>query len=70
MSETGRCGDKSPDEIEVTDEMIEAGFAALKLSGLADEYLKADKHTVVEIWLAMCRASQRLGYELEGPQKS
>lgn len=37
----------------VTKEMIEAGFAVLKASGIADDYLGADKLLVVEIYLAM-----------------
>ena len=41
------------ESIEVTPQMIEAGFAVLKKSGTADEYLEADKLTVEEIFRAM-----------------
>ena len=44
-------------EIEVSPEMIEAGFSVLKASGLADEYSKADRYTVAEIFRAMAAAS-------------
>ena len=36
--------------IEVTPEMIEAGFDVLKASGITDEYLEADKLLVAEIF--------------------
>ena len=39
--------------IEVTEEMIDAGFNVLKKSGIADEYLGADRLLVAEIFLAM-----------------
>lgn len=53
--------------IEVTPEMIEAGFRILSASGIADEYLEADKLVVGEIFRAMfgalapssCRPEQR-----------
>lgn len=41
------------ERIEVTEEMIQAGMAALKNSGIADEYLEADRLLVVEIFRAM-----------------
>lgn len=41
------------DAIEITPEMIEAGFKVLCNSGLADDYLAADKHTVADIFRAM-----------------
>ena len=40
-------------EIEVTPEMIEAGFKVLRNSGIADEYLEADTLSVAEIYRAM-----------------
>jgi hypothetical protein len=40
-------------EIEITPEMIEAGFRVLQKSGIADVYLKADKLLVAEIFEAM-----------------
>jgi hypothetical protein len=39
--------------IEVTEEMIDAGYNALIVSGIADEYLEADRLTVVDIYRAM-----------------
>ena len=41
------------DEIKITPQMIEAGFAVLRESGIADEYLEADKCTVADIYRAM-----------------
>ena len=43
----GKC------EIEVTPEMIEAGFKVLKEAGLTDDLLEADRLTVSEIYRAM-----------------
>jgi hypothetical protein len=40
-------------EIEVTPEMEEAGFRVLSASGIADDYLEADKLLVAEIYRAM-----------------
>jgi len=41
-------------EVEVTPEMIEAGYRALAESGLkGDDLLEADRLIVVEIYLAM-----------------
>ena len=42
-------------EIEVTPEMVEAGYAVLKTSGITDDLLEADRGTVSEIYLAMYR---------------
>lgn len=36
-------------------EMLEAGLAVLKASGIADDYLEADSLVVAEIWRAMWR---------------
>jgi hypothetical protein len=41
------------DEIEITPQMIEAGFLALSNSGIADSYLGADRTLVGQIFLAM-----------------
>jgi len=38
---------------EPTPEMIEAGFQVLASSGIADDYLEADKSLVAEIYRAM-----------------
>lgn len=43
-------------KIEVTPEMVEAGFRVLKTSCIADDYLDADKLTLVEIYRAMAAA--------------
>ena len=43
--------------VEITPAMIEAGFTALRRSGLADDYSQADKCTVADIFRAMTRAS-------------
>lgn len=40
-------------DIEITPQMIEAGFAVLCNSGIADEYQAADKNTVAEIFRSM-----------------
>ena len=40
----------------VTEEMINAGFEVLSRSGIADEYLEADKLLLVEIYQAMTEA--------------
>lgn len=39
----------------ITPEMVQAGFRALSSSGIADEYLEADKISVIEIYQAMRR---------------
>jgi len=41
------------DEIEITPEMIEAGYLVLRNSCLTDDLLEADRLTVVEIFQAM-----------------
>ena len=46
-------------ELEITPQMIAAGFAVLTASGLADDYSRADKCTVAEIFLAMDSARKR-----------
>ena len=40
-------------EIEVTPEMMEAGYRVLMAAGLGDALLEADKLTVAEIYRAM-----------------
>jgi hypothetical protein len=45
------------EEIEVTEEMIEAGYRVLPDSALVDYPLEADKLTVCEIYQAMRRLS-------------
>ena len=40
-------------DVEITPEMIEAGFKVLKEAALADDLLLADKCTVAEIFRAM-----------------
>ena len=42
-------------QIEITPEMIEAGYAILRRSGIKDEYLEADKLWIVEIFETMYR---------------
>ena len=39
--------------IEVTAEMVEAGFRVLAASGIADDYLEADRLLVERIYRAM-----------------
>lgn len=58
MCDTCNCRDRSGNEkgvpqIEVTPEMIEAGFQVLRASGLAEDYLETDKRMVAEIYCAM-----------------
>jgi hypothetical protein len=53
--EAAGAPDASELEIEVTPEMIEAGFAILRGSCIADDLLEADRGTVVEIYRAMHR---------------
>ena len=45
-------------EIEITPQMVEAGFEVLSSSGIADSYLGADRTLVAQIFLAMWRASR------------
>jgi hypothetical protein len=40
----------SSDEIEITPEMVEAGYRAFVRSGVTDDPLEADKLTVEEIY--------------------
>lgn len=44
---------------EITPQMEDAGFAVLCRSGIADDYMEADKLLVVEIFEAMMRAAPR-----------
>jgi hypothetical protein len=44
-------------ELEITPEMIEAGFQILSTSGIADDYQEADKLLVKEIFRAMARSA-------------
>ena len=46
------------DEIEITPEMIEAGFRVLCNSGIAESYLRADKTLVAEIFRVMLAGHQ------------
>ena len=43
--------------IEITSEMVQAGFEVLARSGLADDYLEADKLLVADIYRAMQRVA-------------
>ncbi len=43
----------SSGSVEITPAMIEAGYQALRKSGIADVYLRADKILVAEIFEAM-----------------
>ena len=54
MSERDRA---KAEEIEITPEMIEAGFKALRASAISDDLLEADKLTVAEIYRAMAPLS-------------
>jgi hypothetical protein len=42
-----------PDGVEITPEMIEAGFTVLSASGITDDPLEADKLLVSRIYQAM-----------------
>lgn len=62
MCDTCNCRDRAEKEagvpqIEVTPEMVEAGFKVLSASGIADDYLEADKLLVGEIFEAMSLVS-------------
>jgi hypothetical protein len=46
-------------EVEITSQMVEAGFRALCSSGPSDDYLDYDKSVVTEIFLAMLREMHR-----------
>ena len=48
ITQNGQAG-----AIEVTPAMIEAGFRALRNSGITDDLLEADKCTVAEVHRAM-----------------
>ena len=45
-------------EIEITPEMIEAGFKMLEAAALTDDLLEADRLTVAEIYRAMALLRQ------------
>jgi hypothetical protein len=47
------------EEIEVTQEMMEAGFRVLVKSGIVDDPLEADKLWLVEIYQAMAERCRR-----------
>jgi hypothetical protein len=49
------AGAPAEDEIEITPEMIEAGYLVFAHAGLEDALLEADRLTVAEIYLAMRR---------------
>ena len=55
IGQPGQAGDTDTGvpQIEVTPEMVEAGFKVLKASGLADDLLVADKCMVADIYRAM-----------------
>jgi hypothetical protein len=48
------------DEIEVTPEMVEAGYGVLEASAITDYLLEGDKITVAQIYRAMQRERRRL----------
>lgn len=48
---------------EITPEMIEAGFRVLCSSGIADEYSRADKTLVAEIFVSMWREQSARQHE-------
>lgn len=50
--------DANNSEIEITPEMIEAGFQVLCNSGIADDYPEADKVLVADIFRSMIRLSK------------
>ena len=57
-NETGRrdeSGSADDCPIEITPEMVEAGYSVLARAGLGDALLEADRLTVAEIYLAMRR---------------
>lgn len=45
-------------QIEVTPQMMAAGFRVLATSGIADDYLEGDKLLLADIYRAMHRESQ------------
>ena len=48
--------DQETNEVQITPEMIEAGFQVLRGSGIADEYLEADSLMTADIYRAMRKA--------------
>ena len=57
MSESETGTKSAAAEIEVTDEMIEAGFEVFEASGIAEYPSDPDKLTLAEIYRAMFRRS-------------
>ena len=57
MADLRRMANES--DIVVTAAMIEAGFRVLSASGIANDYLEADRAMVAEIYRAMVRAVQQ-----------
>ncbi len=55
MQDDSRQAGTNAEEIEITPEMIEAGYQVLARSGLSDDLLEADRLTVVEMYQAMWR---------------
>jgi hypothetical protein len=53
MSHIATATTGAEQEIEITPEMIEAGYRVLYNSGIADGYLRADKVLVAEIFATM-----------------
>jgi hypothetical protein len=51
--------DPEADEIEITPEMVEAGYRVFCESGVTDDPLEADRLLVVEIYRAMHRATRQ-----------
>ncbi len=45
-------------EVEITPQMLDAGFRVLCNSGIADEYSRADRSLVGQIFEAMYRVQQ------------
>lgn len=54
----------SADEIEITPEMIEAGYRVLISSGVTDDPLEADRLWVEEIYRAMRRVSLEASHKV------
>jgi hypothetical protein len=58
---------QSSPSLQITPEMIEAGFRVLCNSGIADEYSRADRTLVAQIFLAMllCSRSPLMNQKLD-----
>ena len=52
-------------DLEVTPQMVEAGYRALAAAGLTDEPLEADRLVVVEIYRAMAALAPLAGFRSE-----